>query len=223
MTPSSKTKLVRHRWAMHALQALSRRDPHELTRVFTELKDLPAKAMDTPVQSFGYGAPMQFHNFGFFGQTGPGSSSPPLFDHVVDGDTMLLIALRSHDPCCAIALIKLGSSLHVSNYAGESPLQVVFDAMAFLQLHTNENTTDQGFGGDNRLLNQRDEYAELFTVLKDELAAFYNKQKDEVERELADLYQRFAPDRVSKIPAQLEAYAYREHLLLESAKKKYMS
>ncbi|KAG6964030.1 hypothetical protein JG688_00007879 [Phytophthora aleatoria] len=215
-------KLIPHRWDMHALHALVTRDHNELVRVFTELKSLPASAVDTQVKTFGFGAPMQFHTFGFFDKTSPASSSTSatLFDHVVDGDTMLLLALRHYDPLCAAALIKQGASLHVANTCDENPLQVIFSAMAFFRLHPDDDTQELS-KGDNRLLQQRAEYEEMFSVLRNELTAFYDNQKTEVERELRELYQQFAPDRLSKIPAQLEAYAYREKLLLESAKKKY--
>jgi hypothetical protein len=63
MAPT-KTKLIRHRWDMHAFQALAKRDPDELTRVFTELQEIPATALDMQVKTFGFGAPAQFHTFG---------------------------------------------------------------------------------------------------------------------------------------------------------------
>ncbi|KAG7383807.1 hypothetical protein PHYPSEUDO_003290 [Phytophthora pseudosyringae] len=223
--PPDKTKLLRHRWDMHALQALAKRDPNELKRVFSELKDLPELAVDTQVKTFGFGAPMQFRTFGFFDKASAASSSASvaLFERVVDGDTMLLLALRQYDPICAIALIKLGASLHVSNSQNENPLQATFDAMAFLRLHPEGVSQDQPENGGNcGLLQLRAEYEALFSVLHDELATFYDKQKADVERGLRELYQRFAPDRVSKIQIQLETYAYREHSLLESAKAKYM-
>ncbi|RLN20990.1 hypothetical protein BBJ28_00008053 [Nothophytophthora sp. Chile5] len=125
-----RVKLIRHRWDMHALQALAKRDSDELTRVFTEMTELPAQAIDTQVQTFGFGAPMQFHSF---------------------------------------------------------------------------------------------EYEALFTLLLDELTALHDQQKATTERELQTLYQQFAPDRISKIPTQLEAFVFREQLLLQSVKQKYLS
>ncbi|ETI54564.1 hypothetical protein F441_02592 [Phytophthora nicotianae CJ01A1] len=133
---------------------------------------------------------------------------------------MLLLALRHYDPQCAIVLIKQGASLNVLNSFNENPLQVIFDAMAFFRLHPSDETQDLS-KGDSRLVQQRAEYEDLFSLLQDELGAFYDKQKAEVERELQELYQHIAPDRLSKIPDQLEAYKYREKLLLECVKKKY--
>ncbi|KAE9028541.1 hypothetical protein PR001_g11714 [Phytophthora rubi] len=134
---------------------------------------------------------------------------------------MLLLALRCHDPQCAIVLLKLGASIHVSNSIAEYPLQVIFDAMAFFRLHPAEKKEERA--GDDKLLEWRTEYEALFSILEKELSAFYKNKKETIERELRELYQQFAPDRVSKIPTQLEAYAYREHVLLEGVKKKYLS
>jgi hypothetical protein len=147
------------------------------------------------------------------------TTSSALFDRVVDGDTLLLLALRHYDPKCASALVKLGASLHISNSTHENPLQVLFNAMAFFHRHPDDGEQDKH---DGLLLEQQAEYEALFALLRDELDAFYCKQKSHVERELRELYQRFAPDRVSKIPVQLEAFAFREDQLLESAKKKYI-
>lgn len=115
---------------------------------------------------------------------------------------MLLLALRYHDPRSAIALLKLGVSLHISNSIGENPLQVAFDAMAFFRLHPAENKEEQTSGsnnGDDKLLELRAEYEALFLILDKELSAFYKEKKETIERELRALYQRFAPDRVPKI------------------------
>ncbi|KAK1933988.1 hypothetical protein P3T76_011748 [Phytophthora citrophthora] len=224
MIPPNNTKLIRHRWDLHALQALSKRDPYELVRVFTELKDLPASAVNTQAQTFGFGAPMQFHTFGFFDKTSTHSSSA-LFDHVVDGDTMLLLALRHYDPKSAIALIKLGASIHITNSDNENPLQSIFDAMAFLRLHSEGSTQEQSevvSNGDRQLLQQREEYGKLFSLLDCELTEFYDKQKADVEKELLELYHQFAPERVAKIQTQLQTFVYREKLLLETVKRKYM-
>ncbi|RLN87494.1 hypothetical protein BBJ28_00004803 [Nothophytophthora sp. Chile5] len=206
---------------MHALQALSKRDSDELTRVFTEMTELPAQAVDTKVQTFGFGAPMQFHSFG---------PSSALFDRAVNGDTLLLLALRHHDPQSAIALIKLGASGSLCNSEGESALQVTFDTMAFLRLHPDETQPSgqqqrdgASVGGGERLLKHRTEYEALFTLLQDELTALHEQQKATTERELQTLYQQFAPDRISKIPTQLEAFVFREQLLLQSVKQKYLS
>lgn len=138
---------------------------------------------------------------------------------------MLLLALRHYDPQCAISLIKLGASLRVANSGNENPLEAIFEAMAFLRLHpedTTQENSDVASNGDGQLLKQRAAYEALFSVLHDELTAFYDLQKARVERELRELYQQFAPDRLSKIQSQLETYAYRERLLLDSAKKKYI-
>ncbi|KAF4129968.1 hypothetical protein GN958_ATG20860 [Phytophthora infestans] len=111
-----------------------------------------------------------------------------LFDRVVDGDTMLLVALRHYDPQCATALIKQGASLTLSNSCNENPLQVIFDAMAILRLHPVGDTQEVS-QAESRLLYLRAEYEELFSTLHKELAAFHDKQKAEAEGELRHLYQ----------------------------------
>ncbi|GMF23350.1 unnamed protein product [Phytophthora lilii] len=204
--PPSRAKLIHHRWDMHALQALGKRDPDELMRVFTEIKDLPSTAIDTKVKTFGFGAPMQFNTFG----------------KLTSLDTLLLLALRHHDPRSAIALVKLGASRHLSNSANVFPLQAIFDAMAFFRLHP-EGTQEKIGDEEDELLKQRSAYEALFSIVEEELAAFYHDKKSKAEQELRELYQRFAPDRVPKIPSQLEAYAYREDVLLDSVKKKYIA
>ncbi|KAG6604523.1 uncharacterized protein IUM83_14019 [Phytophthora cinnamomi] len=208
----------------HIPQALSKKDPSELARVFTEIKGLAATAVDTQVRVFGYGAPLQFNTFGFFDKTSSVSSA--IFERVVEGDTMLLLALRHHNPLCAITLLKLGASFHTSNSIAEYPLRVIFDAMAFFRLHpagSKEEHARCPSNPDDKLLELRTEYEALFSILTEELSVFYKSKRETAERELRDLYQQCAPDRVSKIPSQLEAYAYREHILLEDVKKKYLS
>jgi hypothetical protein len=108
---ANDVKLIPHRWAMHAVQALAQRDAAMLTRVFTEVAILSrTAAIDTQVKIFGCGAALQFHNFGFFDASASAySSTKPLVDRVVEGDTLLLLALRRLDPECAGALLDCGA------------------------------------------------------------------------------------------------------------------
>lgn len=65
MNPSEDVRLFADRWDMHALQALAKRDHVTLRRVFVELDGkIPPQAVNTQVETFGYGAPMQFHSYG---------------------------------------------------------------------------------------------------------------------------------------------------------------
>ncbi|TMW65023.1 hypothetical protein Poli38472_009190 [Pythium oligandrum] len=222
-------KLIPHRWDMHAIQALAQRDAALLARIFTEkgVLVLPEGAIDCQVQSFGYGAPMQFHSYGFFDVRSKGHSSV-LFDLVLPGDTLVLIALRHHDPMSVIALYQAGASLDVANSAKEQPIEVIFSRFAILQLHdrhqrlTEKEIKYQPSSGVQKLLEQEAAYRQLFGLLHERLMGYHSALKHTIQDELHHIYSTHAPERLSKLPKQMEDFEYRERELLASVRRKYL-
>lgn len=199
-------RLFPRRWDMHALQALARRDHVTLRRVFVELDgQLPQHAIDTQVETFGFGAPMQFHSYGAihlplsitlptlltklclmapgFVDKATGTSmvgSGALFDRAVRGDTLLHLALRQFDPLSAVALVSSGASLQLANSTEETPLKLVFAAFAFFQLRErNPSLQTMPVGGNN---------AEASASLLVKFEAEYAKLFDILKTELTDYH-----------------------------------
>lgn len=152
------------------------------------------------------------------------ANSSAVFDTVKNGDTLLAIALREFDPQSAAALVRGGASLPIENEEGETPMDMIFTAFALLEYRQKKHSGDDADHDPviKRLIVHEDAYTTLFNLVRTPLIDYHSRLKLSVRQELTRIYTQFAPERVSKIPQQMEDFEYRERLLLESVRRKYL-
>ncbi|KAF1328800.1 hypothetical protein FI667_g6706, partial [Globisporangium splendens] len=229
---SAIVKLIPHRWDMHAIQALANDDHVLLGRVFTDLQ-LPVGSVDMKVKTFGFGAPSEFHSYGFVGKSCSSSlRSGNQLEQVANGDTLLLMALRNREIRCASTLIRLGASLSTTNAMGETSMQHIFQAFTTTKLHDKHQqaeagekmtspSTDSAFA--QRILTKRQDWLHLFQLVHEELKLFYEQAKTQVRHELEQIYTKCAPERITKVEMQLRDFEFQEHALLTNVRRKYLA
>ncbi|DBA04863.1 TPA: hypothetical protein N0F65_006865 [Lagenidium giganteum] len=226
-----EAKLVAHRWSLHAVQAVAHHHSIIVRRVFTELGLPVESSVNTQVVAFGFGAPFDFAGYGFFDRRFSTPATNPLFDRVEAGDTLLLLALRHHDPSTAIELVKLNASLTCPNAVGETPVQLLFHRLATVRLHERQKSIpDTGSpirDAYNReqtkqTLAKQKEYIALFALVDEAVSRYHSELRAHVHKELTAVYEKFAPDRLAKIPIQLQEFEFMELVLLETVQRKYL-
>ncbi|KDO34857.1 hypothetical protein SPRG_00917 [Saprolegnia parasitica CBS 223.65] len=190
--------LCEPRWAHEALQALSRRDAPRL-RAALQLPSANAHAIVTQRPG---GAPFDFAGEGFYDALAEKWASP-LFKHAIDGDTLLHLALRQHDPVCARVLLDAGAALETVNSAKETPVAMLW------AVHM-EPTAPHAAS-----------YADLLEHTKLQLQQYQEANAARARDGLVAVYTRYAPDRLGKIELQLREFYGRELDLLARVLEKY--
>lgn len=174
---------------------------------------------------------------GFFdSRSAPVGGATALLEHAEEGDTLLLLALRSCDARSALVLTTIGASLQEANSAGETPLRLLFQAYATIKLRDKQHLDDDSSmsqhqlrragstrARDDRILSKRTEFIALFAHVQDSIDSFYAALKAKIRGELEAIYAEFAPERMSKLSTQMDDFEYNEQALLEGVRRKYLT
>lgn len=157
-----------------------------------------------------------------------------MLEHVVEGDTLLLISLRHCDPQSVAVLINAGASLTYANRVGETAIQLMFMAYATIKLDdkrqqqlvqesssSSSQNSVEPTAEETRIIANRIQYRALFALVQEQLDHFYDATKARIIHELETIYTQFAPERLGKLPAQLQDFEFKEHVLLANVRRKY--
>lgn len=155
-----------------------------------------------------------------------------MLEHVVEGDTLLLISLRQYDPQSAAVLITAGASSSESNSVGESPIHLMFRVYATIKLDdkrqqqladpsSSSQQTVEPTADETRILDSHLHYRELVALVQEQIDRFYDVTKVKIRHELEEIYTQCAPERLAKLSVQLLDFEFKEHMLLASVRRKY--
>ena len=178
---------------------------------------------------------------GFYDATS-GIQSPheAFFDRVIEGDTLLLLALRKADAKCAAVLAEHGADLQLTNCEEHKPIVFIFEAFAALEQnkrelnnHTSTNlsstkTTNSTINKEmqffrRQVLQRPKDFEFLLEKVAVPLQEYHDDIKNRVSEQLYNIYEQCAPERVAKIPLQMHEFHCREFELLDLIQRKYLS
>jgi hypothetical protein len=145
------------------------------------------------------------------------------------GDTLLLLALRLHDPSSVAILIKHGADLNQSNAFDQKPMEILFYIHKLIHgiPPDTSNVTNptkkhaDAFFQEQVLVTKKKQYERLLKEIEPIIQVFHHEIQKNVRSELEALYEAHAPDRLSKIDLQMQEFYLKERELLVAVKRKY--